>query len=77
MFNVNKIVIVEIILVYEIKQGESMLVRGKINLKIEEIRMYKYYEIYRVKFFMLVLCRIRQGKKVINWETYILIVDNN
>lgn len=77
MFNVNKIVIVEIILVYEIKQGESMLVRGKINLKIEEIWMYKYYEIYRVKFFMLVLCCICQGKKVINWEMYILIVDNN
>lgn len=77
MLNANKIVTAEIILVYEIKQGESMLVRGKTNLKIEEIWMYKYYEIYRVKPLMLALCCICQGKKVINWEMYTLTVDNN
>lgn len=77
MLNANKIATAEITLVYEIKQGESMLARGKTNLKIEEIRMHKHYEIYRVKLFMLALCCICQGKKVINWETHTLTVDNN
>ncbi|EEQ6547256.1 AraC family transcriptional regulator, partial [Escherichia coli] len=54
-----------------------MLARGKTNLKIEEIRMHKHHEIHRVKPLMPALCRIRQGKKVINWETHTLTVDNN
>lgn len=54
-----------------------MLARGKTNLKIEEIRMHKHHEIHRVKPIMPALCRIRQGKKVINWETHTLTVDNN
>ena len=49
-----------------------MLARGKTNLKIEEIRMHKHHEIHRVKPLMPALCRIRQGKKVINWETHTL-----
>ncbi|EER7794253.1 AraC family transcriptional regulator, partial [Escherichia coli] len=51
-----------------------MLARGKTNLKIEEIRMHKHHEIHRVKPLMPALCRIRQGKKVINWETHTLTV---
>ena len=54
-----------------------MLAKDKTNLKIEEIRMHKHHEIHRVKPLMPALCRIRQGKKVINWETHSLTVDNN
>ena len=54
-----------------------MLAKDKTNLKIEEIRMHKHHEIHRVKPLMPALCRIRQGKKVINWETHTLTVDNN
>ena len=54
-----------------------MLAKDKSNLKIEEIRMHKHHEIHRVKPLMPALCRIRQGKKVINWETHSLTVDNN
>ena len=58
-------------------KGKSMLAKDKTNLKIEEIRMHKHHEIHRVKPLMPALCRIRQGKKVINWETHSLTVDNN
>ncbi|EFH6896754.1 TPA: AraC family transcriptional regulator, partial [Escherichia coli] len=51
-----------------------MLAKDKSNLKIEEIRMHKHHEIHRVKPLMPALCRIRQGKKVINWETHSLTV---
>lgn len=54
-----------------------MLAKDRTNLKIEEIRMHKHHEIHRVKPLMPALCRIRQGKKVINWETHSLTVDNN
>ncbi|MCB4564314.1 hypothetical protein LHK91_24255, partial [Escherichia coli] len=54
-----------------------MLAKDKTNLKIEEIRMHKHHEIHRVKPLMPALCRIRQGKKVINWGTHSLTVDNN
>lgn len=54
-----------------------MLAKDKSNLKIEEIRMHKHHEIHRGKPLMPALCRIRQGKKVINWETHSLTVDNN
>lgn len=49
-----------------------MLAKDRTNLKIEEIRMHKHHEIHRVKPLMPALCRIRQGKKVINWETHSL-----
>ncbi len=52
-----------------------MLAKDRTNLKIEEIRMHKHHEIHRVKPLMPALCRIRQGKKVINWETHSLTVD--
>ncbi|EDS91376.1 helix-turn-helix transcriptional regulator [Escherichia albertii NBRC 107761 = DSM 17582] len=54
-----------------------MLVKGRANLRIEEIRMHKRHEIHRVKPIMPALCRIRQGTKIINWETHSLTVDNN
>ena len=54
-----------------------MLAKDRTKLKIEEIRTHKHHEIHRVKPLMPALCRIRQGKKVINWETHSLTVDNN
>lgn len=54
-----------------------MLAKGRANLKIEEIRMHKRHEIHRVKPIMPALCRIRQGTKIINWETHSLTVDND
>lgn len=41
-----------------------MLAKGKINLKIEEIRMHKHHETHRVRAIVPALCRIRQGKKL-------------
>ncbi|MNG54865.1 HTH-type transcriptional regulator AppY [compost metagenome] len=54
-----------------------MQAEGVSRLALQEIRMYKAHELHRVKLLMPALCRIRQGKKVVNWEGRCEIANNN
>lgn len=47
------------------------------RVTLQEIRMYQSHEIHRVKLLMPALCRIRQGRKVVSWEGYCDIANNN
>lgn len=47
------------------------------SVTLQEIRMYQTHELHRVKLLMPALCRIRQGKKVVSWESHSDIANNN
>lgn len=47
------------------------------RLMLQEIRMYQVHELHRVKLLMPALCRIRQGKKIVNWKDHSDIANNN